>query len=290
MLSNPQKHRIKKLLAFLWYKGQGLRRKLEVQFANRDYRVPILNYHSVAPYHDNPLGFRITPDSFEQQIGYLTSHYNVISLPMLVNQLYWDKAPKGITVVTFDDGYRDNYIYAYPILRKYKCPATIFLPTAFIEREIKLVEEDEELKPLRWSEIMEMKESGMISFGSHGHSHRILTKISPKEVNLEIELSKKILEDKLGEEINLLAYPNGQRGDFNKEIIEFLKKNKFISACSTIWSISNPPKKLFFLNRVRVDPEDDLEMFKLKLVGAYDYIWFIHSAKSYLKPTFCTSK
>ena len=244
------KGRMKYFWAYFWSVNQGISTKLGFQSIMNSCKVPILNYHSVAP-SPNRSGFRVMPDSFEDQISYLTSHYNVISLSMFIDQLCRNRLIKNAAVVTFDDGYKDNYIYAYPILRKYKCHATIFIPTGFIEREVELVE-NEKLEPLSWSEIIEMKASKLISFGSHGHSHNTLTKISLKEINMEIELSKKILEDKLKQEVNLFAYPNGQWVDFNSKIISILKSKGFAAACSTIWSIKNSPKKLFFLNRILI--------------------------------------
>ncbi len=187
-------------------------------------------------------------------------------------------------VVTFDDGFEDNYTYAYPILKKYSCPTTIFICTGFITRDSQLVydEDFKKLTPLRWQQIMDMKNT-VVSFGLHSHSHRPLTKMDLREIEGEIMFSKNLLEERLGEKINIFAYPFGQLSDFNKEIIRLLEKRGFICACSTIWSTSNSSKKLFFLNRVRIDPEDDIETFKLKLKGAYDYIWFIHLVKPYMK-------
>lgn len=260
------KSKIKYNLARFWSGGQSGVKNLGFQSSN--CRLPILVYHSVNPSYTV---LSITPDNFEKQINYLTSNYNVISLPMLVDQLYKNCVPLDAAVVTFDDGYEDNYIYAYPILRKYKCPATIFLSTGFIIGDISLPDE-ERLNSLNWLQIMEMKNEGF-SFGSHAHYERHLTEISLREVHSEIKRSKSILEEKLGEDINFFAYPFGK---FNKEIIELLKQHNFIAACSTIWSTSNSPEKLFFLNRVRIDPEDNLKVFKLKVAGAYDYIRFIH--------------
>jgi peptidoglycan/xylan/chitin deacetylase (PgdA/CDA1 family) len=70
----------------------------------------------------------MTPQSFEKQLEYLCSHYEIIDLEILANYLHTGKTlPSKAVIITFDDGFKDNYLYAYPLLRKYGCPATIFL-------------------------------------------------------------------------------------------------------------------------------------------------------------------
>ena len=275
------RHGIKHLLATLWYKGRPQRARFGLKRGKNRDAVPVLCYHSVSPEF-TVRGFRAHPGNFEEQISYLTSNYKVISMAEFAAHIYGGKELNGAAVLTFDDGYRDNYTYAYPILEKYKCPATIFLATGFIDKEVELIE-DEVLEPLEWSEIIEMKNSDMISFGAHSHTHRILSSLTVDEIKEEIKVSKKILEERLGDEVDLFAYPNGQLSDFNQEVIDILKNNGFIAACSTVWSTSNTKNNLFSLNRVTIDQKDDLMTFKLKLLGAYDYIRFIHHFKKYLR-------
>ncbi|MDD5773359.1 MAG: polysaccharide deacetylase family protein [bacterium] len=269
------KKKIKLAGAYLW---SGFNKIRKIFSCSGVYNVPILCYHSVSPENTSS-GFRLKPDNFEAQIKFIVSNYNVISLKELVSNMYKKETIKNAVVVTFDDGYKDNFTYAYPIFKKYNCCATIFLTTAFIEKEINLTEENEVLEPLTWAEIIEMKMSKLISFGAHGHTHRMLSNIASNELGDEIKFSKGIIEKKLGENIDLFAYPNGQLRDFSKETITVLKKNGFIAACSTIWSTTNTPKELYYLNRIIVDRDDDINNFKLKVSGAYDYLWFFHNLK-----------
>ena len=90
-------------------------------------QVAILMGHRVSPRSDNWSSSSISPETFEKQIRYFVHNYNVISLEKLVEYIKQVKTlpPKSV-VITFDDGYKDNYQYAYPILRKYNLPATIF--------------------------------------------------------------------------------------------------------------------------------------------------------------------
>ena len=274
------KKRIKYILASFWYKLQGT--KMERGFRDANYKVPIVCYHSVSPQY-NSGAFRITPNAFEEQISYLTHHYNVIPLSAFVDQIYKGQALKNTVIVTFDDGYRDNYIYAYPILKKYKCPATIFLPTAFIEREIVITEDKEVLIPLKWPEIREMAKSGLISIGAHGHTHIELSSLDTDGQRKEIRLSKKIIKDKVGLDVNLFAYPYGQLCHFNLGTINLLKNEGFIAACSTVWNTENSKRTLYALRRVMINSKDNIKMFKMKLSGAYNYLYYIHLCRKRLR-------
>ena len=96
-------------------------------------QVAILMYHRVSPMNDNWSLAPLSPEYFERQIDYFASNYEIISLDSLANIiLKGNPLPAKAVVITFDDGYRDNYMYAYPTLKKYKVPATIFVTTGHI--------------------------------------------------------------------------------------------------------------------------------------------------------------
>jgi peptidoglycan/xylan/chitin deacetylase (PgdA/CDA1 family) len=102
-------------------------------------RVAILMYHRVIPRPDLSTSFvqpgmYVTPETFDRHLEFLTAHFHVLSFPELLhkwNAGLWDDAAR-YAVITFDDGWLDNYRYAYPLLRIHRLPATIFLPTRLI--------------------------------------------------------------------------------------------------------------------------------------------------------------
>lgn len=107
-----------------------LRRKLTKS------QVAILIYHRVAPKNDNWSLNPLNPQSFRNQIEYFSHSYEILSLHRLVQNILLGKSlPKKGIVITFDDGYKDNFRYAYPILKKYHVPATIFLTTGHINTD-----------------------------------------------------------------------------------------------------------------------------------------------------------
>ncbi len=106
-------------------------------------------------------------------------------------------------VLTFDDGYADNYTTVFPLLQKYNMKATIFLITDTIGTAGHLTEE----------QILEMSESGLVHFGSHTASHAKLDSLSQEALREEFETSKANIEDITGKPVTALAYPNGIYND-----------------------------------------------------------------------------
>lgn len=102
-------------------------------------------------------------------------------------------------IITFDDGYEDNYTTVFPLLKQYNMKATIFLITDMIGAEGHLTKE----------QIREMSESGLVHFGSHTKSHTRLDMLTDYQIRQEFVTSKKAIEEITGKEVLALAYPNG---------------------------------------------------------------------------------
>ena len=104
------------------------------------HHLSVLAYHRVLDFDDYfPFDIELVSAScfqFEEQISYLSKNYNVITLEYLVDAIYADKKlPENAVLITFDDGFEDNYRNAFPILKKYGVPATIFISTDFISSD-----------------------------------------------------------------------------------------------------------------------------------------------------------
>jgi peptidoglycan/xylan/chitin deacetylase (PgdA/CDA1 family) len=99
-------------------------------------QVAILIYHRVCPDRDSWSLEPLSPQEFQKQIEYFCRNYELLSLDQLVSYIRQRKTlPEKAVVITFDDGYKDNYRYAYPLLKKYRIPATIFLATGCIGKD-----------------------------------------------------------------------------------------------------------------------------------------------------------
>ena len=174
--------------------------------------IPVLMYHRVLaePVEHSRHGIWVTAQSFEQNLFSLQQRgYSPITFEQI--QLFLNGTfalPKKPVILTFDDGYEDNYTIAFPLLKKYGFSAVIFL-VADKSRRTNFWDADEPQVPLmKNDEILEMSKAG-IEFGSHTVTHPNLTQSSPEQIRSELSESKQILELLIGKKIVSLAYPYG---------------------------------------------------------------------------------
>ena len=171
---------------------------LPLPAAEDDEKVLVLNYHMVNRMF---ISLAIDPEDFDWQMKYLVDHgYHTIS----PDELYAFLEGKGTlpdrpVLITFDDGYVDNYTNAYPILKKYNLKATIFIVTGFVS---------ERKGYLTWDQLREMEQHG-ITAQSHTVTHAPLPELSDERIREELIVSKQQAEAELGHPIEFIAYPTG---------------------------------------------------------------------------------
>jgi peptidoglycan/xylan/chitin deacetylase (PgdA/CDA1 family) len=230
-------------------------------YTQSKYVVPILMYHHIDE-KGKVSSLSVSPENFQKQMQFLSRYnYNVISLKELVQSLNKrEKLPKNTVVLTFDDGYQDNYIYAYPVLKRYNFPATIFVIVNTIGKG----------GYLNYAQIKEMVSSGIIEIGSHSLSGAYLPGQSRQQLEQEVGISKKMLENKLGKKVDFFCYPIG---GFTEELQEIVKKYGYKAACTT--NRGNKQTYLnndvFALKRIKIkDSFANLFVFWIKLSGHYN--------------------
>ncbi len=208
------------------------------------YVVPIVMYHNIEEKSDVEHLNGVGVFNFDRQMSFLKKHnYNVISLDQLVSAITKQEALAHNTVVlTFDDGYEDNYLRAFPILKKYGFPAIIFIIPEAIGTE----------GYLTWEQIKEMEEFG-VSIGSHTLNGAYLPDLSESDQIKEIRNSKKFIERKLNHPIYNLCYPSGGFSDSVKEIV---KKFGYKAACTTNRGYDRFNRDVYELNRIRFGDKD----------------------------------
>ncbi len=222
------------------------------------YVVPIMMYHNVN-YTETPKLNTVSPENFEFQMNFLREHhYDVLSLDELVEKIKKGRRiSRKSVVVTFDDGYEDNYTYAFDILKKHDIPATIFLPSDLIGTQ----------GFLNWTQVKEMFKNG-IYFGSHTRHHTYLPDIPEEGQKDEIENSKKIIEGELGKEVKYFSYPIG---GFSDQIKRIVKEAGYAGACATNRGYDRMNKDVFELNRIHFgDKDDNAFVLWAKLSGYYN--------------------
>lgn len=224
--------------------------------------VPILMYHSFDASEKGKGLLFVSPHHFEQQMAFLKKNgYQVIPLDELVDSLKAGKKfPHNAVVITIDDGYQSNYSYAYPILKKYGFPATIFLATSFMGTKKTY---------LTWDEIKEMAPNG-ITFGAHTKNHVHLPSITDRNILWdEIAGSKEVIEKQLGSPVMFFAYPTG---GCTEEVKELVRKAGFRAACVIHDGHHMVSRKDFYeLDRVSIRDTDVGGKFAVKLSGYYNF-------------------
>lgn len=251
-------------------------------------KIPVLMYHKVASGKREK--YSISPEKFASQMEYLSKKgYQTISPDELlgfIKRTSVIKAGRGTlpqrpVLITFDDGYKDNFTHAYPILKRYNFRATIFLITQYIGQKNGWSKaaspeglpsgqspsgggawpggEDEEI--LSWEEIKEMKKEGF-SFGSHTCTHANLLRLAWHKVLPEIEDSKRMLEERLEEPVRFFAYPYGK---FDSQLKEMVKEAGYLGAFSTLPGKNGIAEDPFLLRRILIRGYDTKFHFSLNL-------------------------
>jgi peptidoglycan/xylan/chitin deacetylase (PgdA/CDA1 family) len=262
---------------------------------------------------------------FRKQMEYLKEHCEVISIEELLNigsrksevgsrknrtsDLGSRTSGKPKVAITFDDGYRDNYLNAYPILKELKLPATIFLITGMIGTDQKRPRYKNMPSPdmLNWGEVKEMAQNG-ITFGPHTVSHPHLSSLSYEEQRAEIIGSVETLNKQLRmsedgcrkteksdlgprtSDLGIFCYPYG---DYNSDTLKIMKELGIKLAVTVRPGINKDGSQktedgrrikkednLLELRRTEMNGIDSLFDFKKKLAGAFD---FLHTLMQYKK-------
>ena len=238
---------------------------------SRGQSARILVYHSIN--HDPLNPFSVSPGDFEAQVRLLSQKYNVISLQELVSRIQDGKEmPANAVAITLDDGFQDNYTFAYPILKKYNVPATIFVVVESLESKAAVGSSLSGREPgryLSWAQVREISQNG-ISFGSHSLTHPWLTQVPLAQARREIVQSKAQLEQFLGEPVHLFAYPGGRLCDFSQEIKEIVIESGYSGACVGLNGANGPDTDPYLLRRTKIEVDDSMGVFEMALKGALD--------------------
>jgi peptidoglycan/xylan/chitin deacetylase (PgdA/CDA1 family) len=317
----------------------GITRLLEAMPGERVLMV--LNYHRIGRADETPYDsgtFSCTAEQFDWQIEYLKRRYQIATLDQALEMLSGDARLPGPTVlITFDDGYIDNYTAAFPILRRRGVPGVFFLPTAFVgtgrlpwwdviayivkrSRKTKIILDYPEPKTfdltqegtdtctmrilrvykqpsmqdhnhfvdaleracessrptndaercfLSWDEAREMRQAGM-AFGSHTHTHEILSKLPRKRQQEEAAISKEILQHQLRQNIETLAYPVGAPDTFSKDTIEVLRQAQYRAAFSYYGGLNRPETiRPFDICRCKIDGQSQPRLRMQTALGTF---------------------
>lgn len=232
----------------------------------------IIRYHSVSDRRQHETNVPI--DAFREQMAYLKKSSRIISLEEGIERIMSRQGfDEDCVSVTFDDGYMDNYLNAYPVLKSHDIPAAIFLISAYIGTR-NLLPHDAKDQPeanylLTWQQIAEM-DPALIECGSHTSSHYRLSHCSEETFQKEILGSKECIEDHTGRTVRFISYPFGTASDFTGEWKTYLKKAGLRAGYLATYGYNDGSSDIFELKRIGIESSDTSFTFKAKLDGALD--------------------
>ncbi len=208
------------------------------------YRIPILMYHYVEYVQDKNDTIRqsldTTPNTLDSQINTLVkagyTFLNARDVGEIINgQMFLPKKP---VVLTFDDGYRDFYTDALPILKKYHVTATAYIVPGFLDKP----------NYMYTSQVEDIVKNGLVEIGAHTVHHVWLKGMAKVETQTEILQSKKMLEHTFKIRVVSFAYPYGA---FDQQAVDLAKTSGFWTAVSTVPGVSASEDNRLFLYRLR---------------------------------------
>jgi peptidoglycan/xylan/chitin deacetylase (PgdA/CDA1 family) len=237
-------------------------------------RAVILCYHSV---HPNKSFASASPALFESHLAWLKETADVVPLREIRAR---ETGSRPLVAITFDDGYEDNWEYAFPLLLKHGVPATFFLTAGLLEGDEAVVRRFgetlrrsslDDVRPLKWEQVLEMRAAGA-EIGAHTYSHPNLARLTSAEILDELQRSRKILEQRLQAPVTTLAYPFGKpRRHVTRATVEAAAAAGYTRAVAVITRALRESDSELELPRMIVSG-DDLETLQQKVVGSWDYL------------------
>lgn len=227
-------------------------------------RLPVLMYHNVSPNNSESVELTISTSKFEEQLQYLAEkNYTAIFASELMNS---NEIPPKSVVLTFDDVTENQLLYAFPLLKKYKCKATFFIPFAYIGKTDAWNDGSEKIMSI---EQLQSLDSEVVELGHHSYLHRKYASLTADEIQDDFDQSFEIIRQNNLTVVPALAYPYGnfpKKGVQNEVFFDLLQKNG-IQLAFRIGNRTNkfPLKDNFKIKRIDVKGQDSLLTFKWKL-------------------------
>lgn len=243
----------------------------------------ILTYHRVTDAHPEER-LCVPVAKFLEQMRWLYEHgYQTVTLSKAVRWLSGDSggagderqgvrgceeihAPQRALVITFDDGYEDNFLNGYPAMARYGFSGMFFVPTQFVEAPHKGHHPDD--RPMSWAHLEELARQGH-EIGAHSVTHRKLSRLNPSELFWEVRGSKEVLEERLRHPVDFFCYPSG---DYSALVKTIVQSSGYRGACSVKPGANDVGTDPFALKRTEISAFDSLWDFEKKLAGAYDWL------------------
>lgn len=259
---------------------------------------PVLCYHRVLPEAGNkPPEFSVTPEQFASQMSLLIDE----GFTSLTLDEYFAAAngsrelPSRSVVVTFDDGYADNYSVAWHIARRFGVKVNLFICTGLVAGDLvpafaadnpraQLSQKafPEHWRPLSWDQVREMVAHG-VGVGFHSHRHCNLGRLTEGEIARDTAEGISIFTEQLGEAPRFFAFPFGHYGSYPEAAIELLTAHGIRMFFTTELGRTPISDSSRLFSRIVIHPEDNLSSFRRKLFGGYDWVGKLRKYRYFLR-------
>ena len=231
---------------------------------------PILMYHRIG--HRPGDGNTVSPERFELQLQYLEDHgFTFLGLAEWYNLVHLGQTvPSKAVILTFDDGYRDNWELAAPLLARYGAKATVFMVAAGIgqKNSWESVDSRRDAELMSGEDLRDWIRQGF-EVGSHGMSHVRVTGLSAEKLRYELAESKKILEDVIGTEVPFFCYPHG---NFDEPAKSAIQEAGYLGAVAIVEGTCWDQIDWYALPRLRVSDRDEPGIFRWKVSSLHSWM------------------
>lgn len=199
--------------------------------------------------------------AFRDQMQLLKSHYRLIGFDQALSEMASDAPLRPGVAITFDDGTSDWVENVAPILNELDVPALFYIATDFIERGIEFPHGG---TPLSWSGVTELASVPQVSIGSHTHTHKLLDRLEPSEIDMELDASIELLAEHVGYAPRHFAYPKAVPPS---SAAHAAVSKRFDSAVLAGTKPNVGGSDPYRLSRSPIQPSDDPKFFEAKASG-----------------------
>jgi len=191
--------------------------------------VPILMYHEVGPPGALTERYTVSTESFREQMQYLRDHrFRTLSLREYREAVIGGSplAERNCVIITFDDNNVCHHSITTPILSEFGFRATFFIVSSFIDTAGDMLTSEQ---------LLQIKHAGM-SIESHSHTHRFLSELAPAELRTELESSRNLLEERIGQEVRFVSCPGGR---YSREVLRTALDLGYWGVCTSVPGLSS---------------------------------------------------
>ena len=244
---------------------------------NPAHRVVVLCYHSI---HPTKSFASATPDTFARHLDWLAAACDVVPLQAVAEGVRDRVRTRPTVAITFDDGYADNFEFAFPALQARRLPATFFVTAGLVELERRAVARMRELRqsgvdevrPMTWDELRCMGAAGM-EIGAHTCTHPNLARLDRAAAAHELHRSKAVIEERLDAPIRSMAFPFGKFGrHYTRETVALAAAAGYEYACAVLFRAVRPSDSPLAIPRFFITGGDDVRRLQEKVLGAWDVV------------------